>query len=62
MSDLDVDELIRLERLCLEQAEVCPRPEGRTALRSLAEDYRAGIVRATPKKRLLNRPGRTVRT
>jgi len=32
------------------------------ALRSLAEDYRAGIVRATPTKRLLNRPGRTVRT
>jgi hypothetical protein len=63
MSDLDIDELRQLERLCLEQAEKCARPEGRTALRSLAQDYRAGVERATPKEtRRLNRPGRTVRT
>jgi hypothetical protein len=45
MSDFDVDELRRLERQCLEQAQECARPEGRTALLSLAVDYRAGIKR-----------------
>ena len=39
MSDFDVDELRRLERQCLEQAQECARPEGRTALLSLAVDY-----------------------
>jgi len=40
-SDHDVDELRRLERLCLEQAKECVTPEGRAALLSLAGNYRA---------------------
>jgi hypothetical protein len=41
----DIDELRRLERLCLEQAEKCTTPEGKTALRSMAADYRAAAKR-----------------
>jgi Spy/CpxP family protein refolding chaperone len=40
-NDLNIDELRRLERFCLEQAEEAGTPEGRAALQSLAADYRA---------------------
>ena len=40
-NDPDINELPRLERLCLEQAEECATPAAKTALRNLAADYRA---------------------
>jgi hypothetical protein len=43
-NNLDTDEMLRLERLCLEQAEECATAEGRAALRILAANYRAVVV------------------
>jgi hypothetical protein len=40
-NNLDIDELRRLERVCLEQAEEAATPEGRAALLQLAANYRA---------------------
>lgn len=45
-TDPDIDELRRLERVCLEQAEECATPEGKAALLSMAADYRAAAERA----------------
>jgi hypothetical protein len=45
-TDFDIDELRRLERLCLEQAEEAGMPEGKAALLSMAADYRAAAERA----------------
>jgi hypothetical protein len=45
-TDPDIDELRRLEQVCLEQAEQCATPEGRAALLSMAADYRAAAERA----------------
>jgi hypothetical protein len=39
-----IRELRRLEQLCLEQAEESETPEGRAALRSLAENYAAAAA------------------
>jgi hypothetical protein len=39
-----IREFRRLEQLCLEQAEESETPEGRAALRSLAENYAAAAV------------------
>jgi hypothetical protein len=44
--DLDIDELRRLERFCLEQADECARAEAKAALLSLAADYHAAAERA----------------
>jgi hypothetical protein len=46
--DRDIDELRRLERFCLEQAEECATAEGKAALLSMAADYRAAAERAAP--------------
>jgi hypothetical protein len=45
-NDLDVQELRRLERLCLEKAEQCATAAAKSALCNLAADYRAAIERA----------------
>jgi hypothetical protein len=45
-NNLDTDEMLRLERLCLEQAEECATAEGRAALHILAANYRAAADRA----------------
>jgi hypothetical protein len=37
----DHDELLRLERICLEQAELCRDGRSRAAYLSMAENYRA---------------------
>ena len=39
------DKMLRLERLCLEQAEEAGMPEGKAALLSMAADYRAAAER-----------------
>jgi hypothetical protein len=45
------DEMLRLERICLEQAELCETPEGRDALRWLAAAYRQAMIdQAKPAK------------
>jgi hypothetical protein len=45
-NDLDIDELLRLERACMERAEECTSAAAKSALRNLAADYRAAIERA----------------
>ena len=54
----DRDEMLRLERLCLEQAEEAGTPEGRAALLQLARSYRAEANRTagnnTKEKLILN--------
>lgn len=48
----EIRELRRLEQLCLEQAEESAIPEGRAALRSLAENYAAAAdALAAPEPR-----------
>jgi hypothetical protein len=42
----NVDELRRLERLCLEQAELCVVPEARHAMLVMAKLYRDAISRS----------------
>ena len=61
-----IRELRDLERFCLDQAEQSATPDGRTALRILADNYAAVAAslaassgRARPP---INRPGRTTRT
>ena len=44
--DPNKDELRRLERFCMEQAQECATAEGRAALLSMAADYRAAAERA----------------
>jgi hypothetical protein len=55
-SDLDINELRRLELFCLEQAKLCATPEGRAGLEALAAQYRIA-AEGTPRK--LNRPSLT---
>ena len=45
-NERDIDELRRLERLCLEQAKEASTPEGKAALLIMAADYRAAAERA----------------
>jgi hypothetical protein len=45
-TNLNIDELRRLEQLCLEQAAECVTAEGRAALLSMAADYRAAADQA----------------
>jgi hypothetical protein len=40
-----LDDYRRLERVCLEQAELCVLEESRAALRNVAGDYRAAAFR-----------------
>jgi hypothetical protein len=44
----DHDELLRLERICLEQAELCRDGTSRAAYLSMAENYRAAADCQTP--------------
>ena len=62
MSDRDIDELRRLERLCLEQAEECATAEGNAVLLSMAADYRAAAEQAARAVGSVNRCDHTVRT
>jgi hypothetical protein len=41
--DPNKDELRRLERFCMEQAQECATAEGRVALLSMGADYRAAV-------------------
>jgi hypothetical protein len=45
----DRDELLRMERVSLEQAEEAGTPEGRAVLLSMAADYRAAAERAAQR-------------
>jgi hypothetical protein len=58
-NDPDVEELRRLERVCLEQAELCETPEGKAALLSMAADYRARRPSGRHGVTSIDRPGRT---
>jgi hypothetical protein len=60
--DRDIEELRRLERLCLEQAKEAATPECRAALHRMAADYRTAAERAARAVGSFNRPGRTIRT
>jgi hypothetical protein len=40
----DRDEMLRLEQLCLEQAELCATSEGKQALRHMAATYHQAAI------------------
>jgi hypothetical protein len=54
-NDRNVEELRRLERVCLEQAELCETPEGKAALLSMAADYRLQQNESRRQPRRVNR-------